>query len=178
MIEFKEVNQINLIGITDRSFVDIKGYEGLYKINKYGIVRNSKNEIKSTFIEFGGYVGILLYKNNQYKKFKIHRLVAEHFIPNPNNLPVINHKDGNRQNNHVDNLEWCTQSYNVKKGKRVEELRKPCKLYKFSTFIKEFPSIIDAAKYLNVTPACIFNSLKRNGYKESGAILRKYFIKV
>ena len=61
---------------------------------------------------------------------------------------------------------------------RVEELKKPCKLYKFSTFIKEFPSIIDAAKYLNVTPACIFNSLKRNGYKESGAILRKYFIKV
>lgn len=178
MIEFKEVNQINLIGIADRNFVDIKGYEGLYKINKYGIVRNSKNEIKSTFIEFGGYVGILLYKNNQYKKFKIHRLVAENFIPNPNNLPVINHKDGNRQNNHVDNLEWCTQSYNVKKGKRVEELKKPCKLYKFSTFIKEFPSIIDAAKYLNVTPACIFNSLKRNGYKESGAILRKYFIKV
>ena len=177
MIQFKPINKHYLSAIKDNDFVDIKGYEGLYKINKHGLVKNKDNKIKSTFVEFGGYIGILLYKNNQYKKFKVHRLVAEHFIPNPDNLSVVNHKDGDRQNNFVDNLEWTTQSNNVKLGKRPKQLSRPCKLYEITKFVKEFPSVLEAAAYLNVTPACIFNSIKRHGGKESGTILNKYYIK-
>ena len=60
-----------------------------------------------------------LWKDGKYKTFSIHRLVAEAFLPNPNNFPVVNHKDGNKLNNRVDNLEWCTQSYNVKESYRL-----------------------------------------------------------
>ena len=60
-----------------------------------------------------GYATTYLYKNNNKTSFSVHRLVAEAFIPNPDSLPQVNHKDENKLNNCVDNLEWCTSKYNV-----------------------------------------------------------------
>lgn len=101
---------------------DIIGYENEYQINQFGEIRTLKdspklkkyNVLKPQINKRNGYVYQMLYKNGKEKLLRIHRLVAMAFLPNPNNLPQVNHKDGNKQNNSVDNLEWCEQSYNMK----------------------------------------------------------------
>ncbi len=87
-----------------------------FQISNFGNLRNcytgtiyKQNSFAAGYI----IVCVSLGSRNRKKAFKIHRAVAETFIPNPNNLPVINHKDGNKLNNNVDNLEWCTQKDNV-----------------------------------------------------------------
>lgn len=91
----------------------IKDYPN-YKINEEGKVLLENNKIKATTINNKGYERITLSENSNKKSFSIHRLVALHFIPNPNNLRYVNHKDGNKLNNHVNNLEWCNNSSNLK----------------------------------------------------------------
>jgi len=97
---------------------DIKGYEGIYKISNYGNVkslnfnRTNKEKLLKNRIVNEGYVQVVLYKNSKRKAYYVHCLVANHFIENPNNLPEVNHKDGNKQNNNVDNLEWVTSKEN------------------------------------------------------------------
>ena len=92
---------------------DIKGYEGLYQITDDGKVYSL---LRKRFIYISkdryGYAQCILYKDAKHKTKKVHRLVAEHFIPNPDNKPQINHIDGVRDNNSVNNLEWCTNSEN------------------------------------------------------------------
>jgi len=99
---------------------DIEGYEGLYQVSSLGNVR-SLNYQKRGYaknltpkVNNRGYEWVELRKNGKKKQFVIHRLVGEAFLENPNNYPIINHKDENKTNNKVDNLEWCTLSYNVK----------------------------------------------------------------
>ena len=72
-----------------------------------------------TSVGDNGYYKVGLYRNGKAKNFKIHRLVAEAFIPNPNNYPQVNHIDGHKNNNCVDNLEWCDNSYNMKEAYRI-----------------------------------------------------------
>ena len=97
---------------------DVKGYEGLYQVSNLGGIKslgnsqNRKEKLLRTSIR-NGYCTTYLYKNNKKKSFLCHRLVAEAFIPNPDNLPQVNHKDENKLNNCVENLEWCTAKYNV-----------------------------------------------------------------
>lgn len=100
---------------------DIPGFEGLYQVSNMGRVKSfCKSEKMGKPDEYilnptdaeNGYANVTLYKSNVRKKFLVHRLVAQAFLPNPNNLPQINHKDENRFNNRVDNLEWCTAKYN------------------------------------------------------------------
>ena len=92
---------------------DIKGYEGLYQITDDGKVYSIlKKRFIYTSRDKYGYEQCLLYKNNKHKTKKVHRLVAEHFIPNPYNKPQVNHIDGIRDNNNINNLEWCTNSEN------------------------------------------------------------------
>lgn len=86
-----------------------------YGITKDGNVINIKNKyIKHTYLNDDGYVVIKLYRNNKYKVRSIHRLMAIAFLDNPNNLLEVNHKDGNKLNNSLENLEWCSHSYNIK----------------------------------------------------------------
>ena len=103
---------------------DIKNYENIYKVNKNGKIINIKrNKIRKSRIDKYGYERIILNKNNKKQNLLVHRLVAEAFIPNPNNLPQINHKDENKQNNNVNNLEWCTQKYNCNYGTKNERAK-------------------------------------------------------
>ena len=93
---------------------DIYGYKNLYKINNKGEIYSyiSKKIVKSSK-KSNGYLFIHLYNKGTNKCKYIHRLVAEAFIPNPNNYLEVNHKDGNKLNNCVDNLEWCTKKQNM-----------------------------------------------------------------
>lgn len=99
---------------------DIKGFEGEYQISNYGRFKSFLGEIngkiRKTTDKNGWYLTVNLRHKNNPKKGKvtvrIHRLVAMYFIPNPNNLTEVNHKDLNKQNNHVDNLEWVSRYQN------------------------------------------------------------------
>lgn len=101
---------------------DIKGYEGLYQVSNFGKIK-SKRKILKQFINHKGYFIIQLSKRNISKTYIVHRLIAEAFIPNTENKPQVNHKDGNKQNNCIDNLEWCTNNEN----KAHAKINKLCK---------------------------------------------------
>lgn len=86
---------------------------GLYQVSDSGEVRNSKKRILKPEYSNKGYACVQLRRDGKIKKHRIHRLVAELFIPNPNNLPEVNHKDENKSNNEASNLEWCTHKENM-----------------------------------------------------------------
>ena len=105
--------------------VDIQGYEGIYAITSCGKVWSYKTKrFLKTHKNAKGYERVYLYKDNIGKRFTIHKLVAMAYIPNSNNLPQVNHKDENRENNSVNNLEWCTNKYNSNYGTRNERMAK------------------------------------------------------
>ena len=106
---------------------DIRGYEGLYQVSNFGRVaslgRKISRRLTSTLIlkQYllpNGYLFIRLSKNSKYTNKLVHRLVAEAFIPNPNNLPQVNHKDEDKTNNVWSNLEWVSASRNSNYGTR------------------------------------------------------------
>ena len=121
----------------DEVWRDVKGFEGFYKISNFGNLKSIKRTVRNTdgtrvvpetimkFTVRSGYYNVVLRKHGKRFSRQIHRLVAEAFIPNPQGFPVVNHKDCNRKNNIVDNLEWCTQAHNVKWSK--ENMQKPKK---------------------------------------------------
>ena len=99
---------------------DIEGYEGRYQVSNLGRIRSfkgqySKNKIiiLKLCINNRGYSVVSLSKNNKHKSYKVHRLVAQAFIPKIDNKSQINHINGNKQDNRVSNLEWCTYSENM-----------------------------------------------------------------
>lgn len=111
-------------------WADIKGFEGMYQVSTEGRVRSvdrvtemvrygisyemrHKGRVLKTSVNKCGYERVQLTKDSRPYNFTIHRLVATAFIPNKENLPEINHIDGNKRNNNVDNLEWCTKSHNI-----------------------------------------------------------------
>ena len=102
----------------------VVGYEGLYEISNKGRVRNTKRNKLVVDRTQRKYSKVSLYKNGVHKDFLIHRLVAEAFIPNPDNLPCVNHRDENTKNNCAENLEWCTYKYNNNYGTHLEKLSK------------------------------------------------------
>lgn len=109
---------------------DIVGFEGLYQISNYGniksFVKNNKGKpMKQRILR--NYMSIGLTKNKKQYTFFVHRLVAETFIPNPNNFPCVNHIDGDKLNNSINNLEWVTYSENSKHSIYILDNKKPPK---------------------------------------------------
>ena len=106
---------------------DKKDYEGHYQVSNWGRVKSikfGKERILKLTKDKDGYFFVNLYKNNKSKTFKVHRLVAEAFLPNSDNLPLINHKDEDKSNNIVSNLEWCDVKYNTNYGTRNKRIGK------------------------------------------------------
>lgn len=111
----------------------IVGYEGLYEVSSLGRVRSLdkydsinrfyEGRILKLFADRLGYLSVVLYSNSKRKHYLVHRLVAEAFILNPDNLPQVNHRDENPSNDNVDNLEWCDGKYNVNYGTRIDRIR-------------------------------------------------------
>lgn len=98
---------------------NIEGYEGLYQVSNLGRVKSLKFK-DERILKCGnngrGYLFVGLSKHNKVKHHYIHRLVAKAFIPNPDNLPEVNHRDEDKTNNNINNLEWCNHIYNMNYG--------------------------------------------------------------
>ena len=119
---------------------DISGYEGLYQVSNLGQVKSmdyrhtGKEKVISSQTQKNGYLHVSLWKDRTKRFFYIHRLVADAFIPNPDNLPEVNHKDECLSNNSVDNLEWCTSIYNANYGTRNSRMSNSKKSVKCEDF--------------------------------------------
>lgn len=102
---------------------NVIGYEGLYEVSDKGNVRNvRRNTLLKLLKNKYGYIQVYLYKNGIRTVFTVHRLVAQAFLLNTDNLPEVNHKDEDKTNNRVDNLEFCDHKYNVNYGHRTENI--------------------------------------------------------
>lgn len=178
-----------------RKWKEVKGYEGRYIVSNYGEIislpryKNNHNQLQ--YVEpkdmiphvnnKNGYVYVMLYKDTEEKNIRLHRIVAEAFIPNPNNLPQVNHIDGNKQNNRVDNLEWCTGSKNIKHayktGLRKPRTKKIIQYDKNGKTIKEFESLTQASKETGISMAelsnCINGKYKYKKKKERFAWIKE-----
>ena len=128
---------------------DVVGYEGLYAVTSCGKVWSyqSKKFLKP-MVATNGYFYVNLYKEGQHKHYNIHRLVATAYLPNPENLPQVNHKDECKTNNCLQNLEWCDAKYNINYGNCIEKISNSKKIpilqYDLDgNFIREWPSATD-----------------------------------
>lgn len=138
----------------DEIWKDKKNYEGHYQVSNCGRVKSikfGKERILKLRTDKDGYFKVDLSKNNKLKTFTVHRLVAEAFLPNPDNLPLINHKDECKTNNNVNNLEWCNSKYNINFGTRNEKaskkLSKPVLQYTLEgEFVKEWSSTMECGR--------------------------------
>ena len=177
---------------------DIEGYEGSYQVSNLGRVRSldrvcimknglkrlQKGRIMAFCIGHDGYYLVKLCSKSSKVGYRVHRLVAQAFIANPNNYPYINHKDENKHNNSVDNLEWCTPKYNTNYGmtpqrisathKNHPGLSKPVDQFTMDgKFIKSYPSSKEAQRQtgiyaVNIAMCC------RGKYSQSGGYLWRY----
>ena len=168
---------------------DIKGFEGLYQVSTFGRVRSldkyidvkirnvdkvlKRGKILKPTYGKNGYLRVFLCKNGKRTNFCVHRLVAEAFIPNPLNLPVINHKDEVKDNNYPYNLEWCTVKYNSNYGtaiKRSAEKRSK-KVYQYDlegNLIKEWDGTREAGRNgfsnSHISSCCLGKEKFHKGY--------------
>ena len=165
---------------------DISGFEGLYKVSNLGRVlscertRKSKGDsishvrarIRVACDDEDGYPLVVLYSIYGNRTAHVHRLVAEAFIPNPDNLPQVNHVDGNKHNNRVSNLEWCTNLENMRHSVRIgiRDYNKIAKLSIDANGVKSvcvetseiFPSIKALSDYLGQKYDFVYNRLHRD----------------
>lgn len=169
---------------------DIDGYEGYYQVSNYGRVKSLPRWIaysdgRCYFYDgvllkqkhdHGGYCLVELTINSNLHTCKVHRLVAKAFIPNPNNFPEINHKDEDKTNNCVDNLEWCDNNYNNHYGTRqerinnimIDKLGKPViftKIETGETFY--YPAISMGVKELELDPRSVQKCLSKKPYHKT-----------
>jgi uncharacterized protein YijF (DUF1287 family) len=159
----------------DIDWKKIKGVDSFYEINNLGQVRNQKGQILKTSVNSGGYEVIALRKDKIKKQLYIHRLVAKAFLDNPNNYKEINHKDENKLNNKVENLEWCNRKYNAVYGTKLERqrvanpLKKKVEQYSLTNeLINVWQSITLASKKTGINRANIVQCLRGNGRKTAG----------
>lgn len=171
----------------DEIWADIKEYEGYYQVSNKGQVRSLDRVVMGSHGKpvtvlgcvlkgeiCKGYKRVHLIKDGKSKHFQVHRLVAQHFVSNPEDYPIINHKDENRLNNVADNLEWCTQKYNINYGsclvKRGAARSRPVRSVDPETgmTIKEYSSFKEAAKDVGGSHTNISRSCKKNRWKAYG----------
>ena len=146
---------------------DIVGYEGLYAVTSCGKVWSYKRQrFLKPYEECGGYLKVSLSKDGVIKRFKVHRLVAETYIPNPEEKTQVNHLDENKQNNTINNLTWVTPSENINYGTRSIRAKentlnsnglKPVYCIELD---RTFGSIAAAARFLEVSPQTISNCVR------------------
>ena len=163
---------------------DIQGYENLYQCSSLGRVKSlwfGKEKILKQIKDKNAYCRVILYKEGKIKSYLVHRLVALHFIPNPQIFSQVNHKDENPSNNCVENLEWCTAKYNCNYGTYNEKCRKAKKnksnltssksILQFSKsgniILGKWDSISQASKELNIKCSNICTCCKGK-YKTCG----------
>lgn len=130
----------------------VVGYEGLYEVSDWGNVRNRYSKVLKAGNNGNGYCYVCLCKNGSKNNNYVHRLVAEAFIPNPDNLPEVNHIDENKSNNAYCNLEWCDRKYNLEYSsvheKVTETKRKPVYQYTLDDkLVKKWDSMMECEKY-------------------------------
>ena len=160
----------------------ICGYEGKYLISNRGRVRTiarqgTNDRILKQRIGRNGYCLVMLLKHGKYKTHLVHRLVAIAFIGNPKSLPCVNHKDEDKQNNRVENLEWCSYQYNNNYGtarKRGSEKRwKPCIGTWADGKTRRFESCTIASRETGISQGNIWGAC--NGlWKTAGGVIWKY----
>ena len=176
----------------DEVWKDINNYEGLYQISNLGNVKSLDRKVKrknhyktvkgimlKKTIDATGYYVVNICKCGKSAKKNIHRLVAETFIPNPKNYPIINHKDENKLNNCINNIEWCSYKYNNNYGTLKQRQRiikgKKIKQYDLSNkFIKVWNSSAEVQRTLNICQTNIIKCClgKRN---KAGGFIWKYY---
>lgn len=160
---------------------DIKGYEGLYKVSNLGRVKSLFRIIKTIkgynitiqekilkpIVDNTGYFVVSLWKNNKHSRPHIHRLVSETFVTNIQSKPFVNHIDGNKLNNNVNNLEWCTCRENNIHAWKIGLINSCRKINQYDlngNFIKTWNSVKEANNYYktsHISECCNPNS-KRN----------------
>lgn len=169
----------------------IKGFEGFYSVSNKGNVKHDKTTKRigtgnyareEHFIKHRinnkGYAIVDLYKGNKRSQLLVHRLVAIAFLDNPNNYKVVNHKDENPLNNSVENLEWCTQKYNMNYGTCPTRIgnansKSVLQLDKNGLVIKKFNSIIEAKRQTGISYGYISDVL-HGRRKTAGGFVWQY----
>lgn len=154
---------------------DVNGYEGLYQVSNNGRVKRIKSGRILSHNICAGYSRVILSKNNKQSAFLVHRLVAIAFIPNEYDFPCINHKDENKQNNNMNNLEWCTHKYNSNYGtltKRIALAREIPVVQKTmgGDIIKVYKSRMQAERETGITHSNISACVNKK-YKHAGGFL-------
>lgn len=181
-IEVNSERWFDLMPLLNEEFRDIEGFEGHYQISNYGRVKSLKRKLKQ-YNGYGvcehnykerilapattkqGYLIIGITKKSKMYAFQVHRLVGKAFIPNPNNLPEINHKKGIKTDNRVCELEWCTRLYNQQEAERLGLIHSPMRIIgkghpsnkkiirtdDEGKNIKEYYSITNASKEIGVS---------------------------
>lgn len=176
------LEEIDYKDLPSEEWRDVVGYEGLYEVSNFGRVKSLQRDVAKILKSnpgIGGYLRVVLCKNEVKKNRFVHVLVAQAFIPNPEGKKQVNHRDGNKKNNHVDNLEWTTPAENIahafelglrKSGckhhmakftaDQVREIRRDCVPGDPERGFKAF------ARKFNVTPKIIENAYYRISYKD------------
>lgn len=162
----------------------VKGYDGRYLVSNTGLIYSKiSNKVLKHNKMSNGYLSVELFKDGKSKRLLIHRIVAEAFIDNPESLPIVNHKDEDRTNNSVDNLEWCTQKYNANYGNALEKKKRNrtvsdavknslllgsksrqisvLQFTKSGEFLKRFNSAVEAGRILKINASHIGETCKQ-----------------
>ena len=156
LFTMKNENQI-INDMESEVWKPVVGYEGLYEVSNIGRVRSinfhksGKAKVMRPSLNTWGYLIVDLRKNNKRHSYAVHRLVALAFIPNPDNLPEINHKNEIKYDNTVDNLEWCTRKYNINYGTAIKRRSKPIVQFDNNgNVVGKFKSIREASRYCQI----------------------------